>query len=51
MDIGPIKLHLRPTCKDTSNYVEKGMKISHSNQTIVPSIYIMIELCFFSLDQ
>ena len=31
-------------CKDTINFPEKAMKISHFN-------HIMIELCYFSLDQ
>ena len=39
-------------CKDTRNCQEKVNKISHlkPNQ-LAPSIYIMKELCFFSLDQ
>ena len=38
--------------KDTINCPEKAMKISHINPNqSVPSIYIMIELCCFSLDQ
>ena len=38
--------------KDTRNCPEKAMKISHSNPNqSAPSIYIMIELCYFSLDQ
>ena len=39
-------------CKDTRNCQEKVKKISHlkPNQ-LAPSIYIMKELCFFSLDQ
>ena len=39
-------------CKDTRNCQEKMKKISHlkPNQ-LAPSIYIMKELCFFSLDQ
>ena len=38
--------------KDTRNCPEKAMKISHFNPNqSAPSIYIMIELCFFSLDQ
>ena len=38
--------------KDTRNCQEKVKKISHfkPNQ-LAPSIYIMKELCFFSLDQ
>ena len=36
--------------KDTSNCLEKVMKISHFNQT-APFIHIMIELCYFSPDQ
>ena len=38
--------------KDTRNCLEKVKKISHlkPNQ-LAPSIYIMKELCFFSLDQ
>ena len=38
--------------KDTRNCQEKVNKISHlkPNQ-LAPSIYIMKELCFFSLDQ
>ena len=36
--------------KDTRNCPEKAMKISHFNPNqSAPSIYIMIELCFFSL--
>ena len=39
-------------CKDTMNCAEKAMKISHLNPNqSAPSIYIMIELCYFSLDQ
>ena len=39
-------------CKDTRNCPEKAMKISHFNPNqSAPSIYIMIELCYFSLDQ
>ena len=38
--------------KDTINCPEKAMKISHFNPNqSEPSIYIMIELCYFSLDQ
>ena len=38
--------------KDTMNCPEKAMKISHFNPNqSAPSIYIMIELCYFSLDQ
>ena len=38
--------------KDTRNCPEKAMKISHFNPNqSAPSIYIMIELCYFSLDQ
>ena len=38
--------------KDTMNCPEKVMKISHFNPNqSAPSIYIMIELCYFSLDQ
>ena len=38
--------------KDTRNCPEKAMKISHFNTNqSAPSIYIMIELCYFSLDQ
>ena len=38
--------------KDTMNCAEKAMKISHLNPNqSAPSIYIMIELCYFSLDQ
>ena len=38
--------------KDTRNCPEKVMKISHFNPNqSAPSIYIMIELCYFSLDQ
>ena len=40
------------TIKDTMNCAEKTMKISHLNPNqSAPSIYIMIELCYFSLDQ
>ena len=41
-----------PRHKDTRNCQEKVNKISHlkPNQ-LAPSIYIMKELCFFSLDQ
>ena len=40
------------TIKDTMNWPEKAMKISHFNPNqSAPSIYIMIELCYFSLDQ
>ena len=40
------------TIKDTRNCPEKAMKISHFNPNqSAPSIYIMIELCYFSLDQ
>ena len=40
------------TDKETRNCPEKAMKISHSNPNqSAPSIYIMIELCYFSLDQ
>ena len=36
----------------TPSIVRKAMKISHFNPNqSAPSIYIMIELCFFSLDQ
>ena len=36
--------------KDTMNCAEKAMKISHLNPNqSAPSIYIMIELCYFSL--
>jgi len=38
--------------KDTRNCPEKAMKISHFNTNqSAPSIYIMIELCYFSLGQ
>ena len=38
--------------KVTRNCPEKTMKISHLNPNqSAPSIYIMIELCYFSLDQ
>ena len=38
--------------KDTRNCPEKAMKISHFNPNqSAPSIYIMIELYYFSLDQ
>ena len=38
--------------KDTRNCPEKAMKISHFNTNqSAPSIYIMLELCYFSLDQ
>ena len=38
--------------KDTRNCLEKAMKISHFNTSqSASSIYIMIELCYFSLDQ
>ena len=38
--------------KDTRNCPEKAIKISHFNPNqSAPSIYIMIELCYFSLDQ
>ena len=38
--------------KDTRNCPEKEMKIGDFNPNqSAPSIYIMIELCFFSLDQ
>ena len=38
--------------KDTMNCPEKVMKISHFNQNQSEhSIYIKIELCYFSLDQ
>ena len=38
--------------KDTINCPERAMKISHFNPNqSAPSIYIIIELCFFSLDQ
>ena len=38
--------------KDTRNCPEKAVKISHFNPNkSAPSIYIMIELCYFSLDQ
>ena len=38
--------------KDTMNCPEKAMKTSHLNPNqSAPSIYIMIELCYFSLDQ
>ena len=40
------------TCKDTSNCREKSEENkSFKPNQIAPSIYIMIELCFFSLDQ
>ena len=39
-------------CKDTRNCQEKVKKTSHFNPNeLTPSIYIMRELCFFSLDQ
>ena len=54
-------INLKPTlcyvfypssAKDTRNCPEKAMKISHFNPNqSAPSIYIMIELCYFSLDQ
>ena len=38
--------------KDTRNCPEKAMKISHFNPNqSAPSIYIKIDLCYFSLDQ
>ena len=38
--------------KDTRNCPEKAMKISHFNTNqSAPSIYIVIELCYFSPDQ
>ena len=41
-----------PGGKDTMNCPEKAMKISHFNPNqSAPSIYIMKELCYFSLDQ
>ena len=45
-------LLLQKHYKDTRNCQEKVNKISHlkPNQ-LAPSIYIMKELCFFSLDQ
>ena len=44
--------YTKDTIKDTRNCPEKAMKISHFNPNqSAPSIYIMIELCFFSLDQ
>ena len=46
---GVRKIH---QCKDTMNCAEKAMKISHFNPNqSAPSIYIMIELYYFSLDQ
>ena len=44
--------HFTGNIKDTRNCQEKVKKIIHlkPNQ-LVPSIYIMKELCFFSLDQ
>ena len=38
--------------KDTMSCPKKAMKISHLNPNqSAPSIYFMIELCYFSLDQ
>ena len=48
------KLHISfcETSKDTRNCLEKAMKISHFNPNqSAPSIYIVIELCYFSPDQ
>jgi len=46
------KFDLATSSKDTRNCPEKAMKISHFNPNqSAPSIYIMIELCYFSLDQ
>ena len=47
-----LKLKLNYPNKDTRNCQEKGKKIIHlkPNQ-LAPSIYIMKELCFLSLDQ
>ena len=50
--LGKLLLNFPNSSKDTRNCLEKVKKISHlkSNQ-LAPSIYIMKELCFFSLDQ
>ena len=37
--------------KDTMDCQGKALKKSFKPNQIAPSIYIMVELCFFSLDQ
>ena len=53
--IGPLEINDRDSTvyfKDIGNCLEKVKNISHLKpHQLEPSIYIMKELCFFSLDQ